>query len=179
MIKHAQFRDDCLILRGGNPVLQTNGQDPVLSFDGRQSEAAAALQRGVCRTFRALGYSVLTELPLANGRRADVVGLSPSGDVLIVEIKSCLIDYRTDGKWHEYLDYCDRLYFAVATDFPCEVIPDEAGLILADRYGAELVREPVEERLPAARRKAMMLCFARAAALRLQHHLDPGCGFES
>ncbi len=154
-------------------------QDTLVWLDGRQSQAAAALQRGVCRSFRALGYSVVCELPLANGRRADVVGLSPSGDIYIVEIKSCLIDYRTDGKWHEYLDYCDRLYFAVAADFPCEVIPEEAGLILADRYGAELVREPAEDRLNAARRKAMMLCFARAAALRLQHHLDPGCGFES
>jgi len=160
-------------------VLQRDRQDPLISLDGRQSQAAAALQRGVCRTFRALGHSVVAELPLANGRRADVVGLSPSGDVLIVEIKSCLIDYRTDGKWHEYLDYCDKLYFAVAADFPSEVIPEHAGLILADRYGAELVREPVAERLNAARRKSMMLCFARAAALRLQHHLDPGCGLES
>jgi len=160
-------------------VLQRDTQDPLISLDGRQSQAAAALQRGVCRTFRALGHSVVAELPLANGRRADVVGLSPSGDVLIVEIKSCLVDYHTDGKWHEYLDYCDKLYFAVAADFPSEVIPEHAGLILADRYGAELVREPVEERLNAARRKAMMLCFARAAAHRLQHHLDPGCGLES
>jgi hypothetical protein len=154
-------------------------QDPLISLDRRQSEAAAAIQRGVCRRFRALGHSVVTELPLANGRRADVVGLSPSGDVLIVEIKSCLIDYRTDAKWHEYLDYCDRLYFAVASDFPCAVIPEDAGLILADRYGAELVREPAEARLNAARRKAMMITFARAAALRLQHHLDPGCGLGS
>jgi hypothetical protein len=151
----------------------------LIPLDGRQSQAAAALQRGVCRTFRLLGYSVVTELPLANGRRADVVGLSSAGDVLIVEIKSCLLDYRTDGKWQDYLDYCDRLYFAVDADFPCEVIPEHAGLILADRYGAELVRDPVEARLSAARRKAMMLCFARAAALRLQHHLDPACGLES
>jgi hypothetical protein len=149
--------------------------DAVVCLDGRQSEVAAELQRGVCRAFRALGLSVVTELPLANGRRADVVGLSPSGDVLIVEIKSCLIDYRTDAKWQDYLDFCDRLYFAVAADFPHEVIPEDAGLILADRYGAELVREGVEERLSAARRKAMMLCFARAAALRLQFHLDPAC----
>ena len=95
------------------------------------------------------------------------------GDVTIVEIKSCLLDYQTDGKWQDYLDFCDRLYFAVNADFPCEIIPVEAGLILADRYGAELVREPAEERLSAARRKAMMLCFARAAALRLQLHLGP------
>lgn len=159
--------------------MTSSDQDPLIVLDGRQSDAAAALQRGVCRTLRALGLSVITELPLANGRRADVVGLSPSGGITIVEIKSCLTDYRTDGKWHEYLDYCDRLYFAVAADFPRDVIPGHAGLILADRYGAELVREPKEERLNAARRKAMMLCFARAAALRLQHHLDPGCGLRS
>lgn len=152
--------------------------DEVVCLDGRQSEVAAELQRGVCRAFRALGLSVVTELPLANGRRADVVGLSPSGDVLIVEIKSYLIDYRTDSKWQDYLDFCDRLYFAVAADFPREVIPQQAGLILADRYGAELARDGIEERLSAARRKAMMLCFARAAALRLQLHLDPACGFE-
>jgi hypothetical protein len=127
---------------------------------------------------RTLGHSVVTELALANGRRADVVALSPGGDIWIVEIKSCLIDYQTDGKWTEYLPHCDRLYFAVAPDFPVEVIPGEAGLMLADRYGAHLAREPVEERLNAARRKAMMLCFARAAALRLQRHLDPGCGFD-
>jgi hypothetical protein len=153
--------------------------DVVVPFDRRQSPVAAELQRGVCRAFRALGFSVVTELSLANGRRADVVALSAGGDVTIVEIKSCLIDYQTDGKWQDYLDFCDRLYFAVSANFPCEVIPGHAGLILADRYGAELVRDPLEERLSAARRKAMMLCFARAAALRLQLHLDPSCGFEA
>ena len=144
-----------------------------MAFDGRQSAAAAEIQRGVCRAMRALGHSVVTELSLANDRRADVVGLSPSGDIWIVEIKSCLLDFQTDGKLTEYRPHCDRLYFAVSPDFPCH-----AGLMLADRYGAHLVREPVEERLGATRRKAMMLTFARAAALRLQLHLDPGCSFE-
>jgi hypothetical protein len=155
------------------------GAGIVLPFDGRQSPAAAALQRGVCRALRARGHAVVTELSLANGRRADVVALAGSGDVAIVEIKSCLLDYRSDGKWQDYLPFCDRLYFAVAADFPCDVIPPSVGLMLADRYGAELVREPVEDRLPSARRKAMMLAFARAAALRLQLHLDPSCGFET
>src|SRR5262245_38951733 len=152
--------------------------DPLVAVDERQSAAAAEIQRGVCRALRALGHSVVTELSLSNGRRADVVGLSSSGDIWIVEIKSCLLDFQTDGKWIEYRPHCDRLYFAVSRDFPCQVIPDDAGLMLADRYGAHLVREPMEERLGAARRKAMMLCFARAAALRLRLHLDPGCGFE-
>jgi len=156
-----------------------NRDDNVIPFDRRQSPIAAELQRGVCRALRALGLSVVTELSLANGRRADVVALSSGGDVLIVEIKSCLLDYQTDGKWQDYLAFCDRLYFAVNADFPSEMIPVQAGLILADRFGAELVREPAEERLSAARRKAMMLNFARAAALRLQLYLDPSCGFEA
>ncbi len=151
---------------------------PILRPDGRQSPVALQVQRGVRRLFAQLGHATLPEVTLANGRRADVVGLSCAGDITIVEIKSCLLDYQSDGKWQDYLVFCDRLYFAVDADFPCEVIPVQAGLILADRYGAELVREPVEERLAAARRKAMMLCFARAAALRLQLHLDPSCGFE-
>ena len=78
--------------------------DVVVSFDRRQSPIAAELQRGVCRAFRARGLSVVTELSLANGRRADVVALSPSGDIAIVEIKSCLLDYQTDGKWQDYLE---------------------------------------------------------------------------
>lgn len=159
-------------------MLDRDKHDAVIPFDGRQSPIAAEIQRGVCRALRLLGHSVVTELPLANGRRADVVALSAGGDVLIVEIKSCLLDYKTDGKWQDYLPFCDRLYFAVRADFPCDIIPGEAGLILADRYGAELMREACEERLNAARRKAMMLAFARAAALRLQFHLDPGCNFE-
>ena len=156
---------------------RARNDDTVIPFDRRQSPVAAELQRGVCRALRALGHSVVTELALANGRRADVVALSNGGDVLIVEIKSCLLDYQTDGKWQDYLEFCDRLYFAVTADFPRDVLPQKAGLALADRYGAEFMRDPVEERLGAARRKAMMLSFARAAALRLQSHLDPGCGF--
>src|SRR6187551_785933 len=78
-------------------------EDPIVSFDGRQSEVAAELQRGVCRALRALGHCVVRELPLANGRRADVVAMLGRGDILIVEVKSCLLDYRTDAKWQDYL----------------------------------------------------------------------------
>ena len=180
MVKHAQLCEAELIHFAEVVTLQDNRarDDTLILFDRRQSPAAAALQRGVCRALRARGHSVVTELSLANGRRADVVALSGAGDVVIVEIKSCLLDYQSDGKWEDYLPFCDRLYFAVAADFPRDIIPPSVGLILADRYGAELVREPMEERLSAARRKAMMLNFARAAALRLQLHLDPACGFE-
>jgi hypothetical protein len=179
MVKHDNtVKRNVISMKSSLLETDEGDRDPVVAFDGRQSAVAAELQRGVCRALRALGHAVVTELALANGRRADVVALAPGGDIWIVEIKSCLIDFQTDGKWPEYLPYCDRLYFAVAPDFPCHVLPEGAGLILADRYGAHLVREPLEERLGAARRKAMMLTFAQAAALRLQLHLDPGCGFD-
>src|SRR3990170_2087408 len=169
MVKHAQLCEGELIHFTGVVALQDNRarDDTVILFDGRQSPAAAALQRGVCRALRALGHSVVIELSLANGRRADVVALSCAGDIAIVEIKSCLLDYQSDCKWQDYLPFCDRLYFAVAADFPRDVIPPSVGLMLADRYGAELVREPLEDRLPPARlRCACSFTSIRLAASR-------------
>ena len=130
--------------------------------------------RGVGRLLRALGQASLNELPLPNGRRADVVGLSAAGDIWIVEVKSSVEDLRVDHKWPEYRDFCDALFFAVAPAFPLDLIPADTGLILADRYGAEIVRPAPEHRLVPARRKSMTLRFARAAALNLQAVADPG-----
>lgn len=142
--------------------------------DLRQSATALDICRGVHRLLIGLGYSCVSELPLANGRRADVAGLSLRGDLSIVEIKSSIEDFRSDHKWPEYADFCDRFYFAVKPGFPVDILPDETGLILADRYGGEIVREAPEAKLSGARRKAMTLRFARAAALRLSVALDPG-----
>jgi hypothetical protein len=141
--------------------------------DGRQSERAAAIQRGVGRLLRAEGFAIVCELPLASGRRADVVGLSPAGDLWIVEIKSSIEDFRVDRKWPEYRFSCDRLFFATHAEVPLAIFPEDAGLILADAYGAELVREAPEHRLAAATRKAMLLRFAQAAAHRLHGLIDP------
>jgi hypothetical protein len=130
--------------------------------------------RGVGRLLRAMSFAAINELPLPNGRRADVVALSPSGDIWIVEVKSCLDDLRVDTKWPEYRDFSDALFFAVAPDFPRALLPADTGLILADRYAGEILREAPETRLSAARRKAMTLRFARAAAFSLQMRADPG-----
>jgi hypothetical protein len=148
--------------------------DPLEILDGRQSERAAEIQRGACRFLRTLGHSVVTELPLSTGHRADIVALGRNGEVWIAEIKSSLADFQSDGKWGDYRAHCDRLFFAVAADFPVDVLPGDTGLILADRYGAELVRDAPEHRLSGGRRKAVTLRFARAAALRLQSVVDPG-----
>ena len=148
--------------------------------DLRQSPTALRVQRGVMRFLRAAhDFCCYAEVPLRNGRRADVVAVGPKGEIWIVEIKSSLEDFRVDLKWPEYRDYCDRLFFAVALDFPQEVLPGDTGLIVADRYGGELLREAPEHNLPAARRKAVLIRFARAAASRLMTIADPERAFES
>jgi len=146
--------------------------------DGRQSDMALALQRGVSRMFRARGYAVVSELVLATGRRADIVALGPTGEILIVEIKSSIEDFRADGKWFDYTPFCDRLYFASHSGVPAAIFPEAAGLILADGYGAEILREAPLAGLPGARRKAMTIRFGQAAAHRLHRLFDPEGGFE-
>lgn len=152
---------------------------PIASDDGRQSAKALEIARGACRLLARYGMRAIAELPLANGRRADLMAVGEDGSIWIVEIKSSLEDFRVDLKWPEYRDYCDRLFFAVALDFPQEVLPGDTGLIVADRYGGELLREAPEHNLPAARRKAVLIRFARAAASRLMTIADPERAFES
>jgi hypothetical protein len=137
---------------------------------------AALLARGICRALGQLGYATLTEFSLANGRRADVIALARSGEIAIVEVKSSPADFRTDRKWPEYWDFCDRLYFAVAAAFPRDLIPAECGLVIADPFGAAILREPTPRPLTAARRRAVTLRFAQAGALRLRRLVDPGFG---
>lgn len=145
----------------------------VLPVDGRQSPTALAVARGTTRLLHSLGFSVISELPLASSRRADLVALGTDGEVWIVEIKSSIADLRADQKWIEYRLHCDRLFFATTLDVPCEIFPPDAGLIVADAFGASIMLEAPEHRLHAATRKRMMLSFARAAALRLAALADP------
>jgi hypothetical protein len=150
-----------------------SAQPIVMPVDGRQSETALMVARGTARFLLSHGFSCVAELSLASGRRADLVGLDRSGEIWIVEIKSSVADFRADQKWHEYRMHCDRLFFATSMEVPCEIFPPDTGLIVADAFGAHLVCEAPEHRLSAATRKAMMLSFARAAALRLQALADP------
>jgi hypothetical protein len=146
---------------------------PAPPVDGRQSPTALAIARGTARFLHALGYCVVSELPLPSGRRADLVALGGDGEILIVEIKSSVADFRADQKWMDYRLYCDRLFFATIVDVPGEIFPMDAGLIVADAFGASIMCEAPEHRLAPARRKTMMLRFAHAAALRLQALSDP------
>lgn len=144
-----------------------------LKQDGRQSETALMIQRGVARLLRASGFAVLPEFTLASGRRADLIGIGGGGEIWIVEIKSSPGDFRADAKWPEYRDYCDRLYFAIPASMDAEMMPADTGLMVADSWGADILREAEAASLHAARRRAVTLAFARAAALRLHGLYDP------
>jgi hypothetical protein len=157
----------------GSGVVEQDGGCATSEQELRRDAVTREVCRGVCRLMRDLGHACIAEMPLPNGRRADVVALAQNGDLWIVEVKSSVEDFRTDHKWPEYRDFSDALYFAVAPAFPVELLPADAGLILADRYGGEVVRAAPETRLAPARRKAMTLRFAHCAALTLQAVLDP------
>jgi hypothetical protein len=144
--------------------------------DRRQSETALAIARGTARLLRSLGFSCVSELPLPSGRRADLVALNEKGEIWIVEIKSSVEDLRADQKWQDYRAHCDRLFFAFTQDLPCEIFPEETGLIIADAYGAHLHCTAPEHRLPAPTRKAMTVRFAMAAAQRINRLVDPQGG---
>jgi hypothetical protein len=137
-------------------------------------DIALTLCRGAMRALAQRGYTTLAEVPFADGRRADIMALGRDGTLLIVEIKSSVADFRSDRKWPEYRQWCDRLYFAVGEGFPMEMIPHECGLMLADAFDAAIVREAPVHKLDAARRKALHLRFARLAGARLLRLLDPG-----
>jgi hypothetical protein len=141
--------------------------------EGGRTAITPLVARGAARYLRSLGFAIVQELVLASGRRADIVALGPRGEIWIVEVKSCLEDFRTDRKWPDYRLYCDRLLFAVSPDFPAAVIPEEAGLMIADAYGASLLREGIAHALPGGTRKSMLIRFAQCAALRLQAMHDP------
>jgi hypothetical protein len=142
----------------------------------REALTAALLARGVCRALEQLGYASLLEFPLANGRRADILALGRGGDLIIIEIKSSVADFRADRKWVDYRDFADRFYFAVPNNFPTALIPEDCGLIVADTFAASLIRHGSPNALAPNRRRAVTLRFALAAAARLRRHLDPQAG---
>jgi hypothetical protein len=166
-------------MQAADPVWYERGMTTPFSaalaapIDGRQSETALAMARGTSRFLASLGFSCVSELPLPSGRRADLVAMNARGEVWIVEIKSSVADLRADTKWEDYRLHCDRLFFAFPADLPCEIFPEETGLIVADAYGAHLHCEAPEHKLPAATRKIMMIQFGLSAARRISRLIDP------
>jgi hypothetical protein len=137
-------------------------------------DSAALLVRGISRLLAEMGYATLAEFRLRNGRRADLAGLDAKGRIVIVELKRSPQDFRADRKWPEYIDYCDSFYFAAPRGFAADYLPADQGLILADRWGAAVIRPAAEQpALHASRRRQVTLRFALAAAARLQGLIDP------
>ena len=142
---------------------------------------AAEVARGVTRLFCRQDLFAVCEMPLPNGRRADLMAIDGKGSFTIVEIKVAKSDLVNDGKWLDYLEYCDRFYWAVPPHLAGileeeRYLPGEAGLIVADRYDAAVIREAAHRALAPARRKAELLRFARRAARRLASQVDPSLG---
>ncbi len=132
------------------------------------------LARGVSRLLNGYGFVSVEEFVPSRGLRVDVMGLGPKGELWVVECKSSLADFQTDNKWHGYLDWCDRYFWAVDQDFPTDLLPQDSGLIIADPYDAEIIRMAPEVKLAPARRKVMVQKFATHAARRLHALRDPG-----
>jgi hypothetical protein len=145
---------------------------PIVDF--RQSPTALRVQRGVMRLLRAQhDFSCFAEVPLANGRRADVLALGPRGEIWIVEIKSSLIDFQVDAKWHFYKEFCDRFFFAKPPELDPAIFPESEGLIAADGHDAAILRPASEVTMAPARRRAMLLKLARLGADRIHTLMDP------
>ena len=139
-----------------------------------QLQPGQLLARGVCRHLLvAHDFVSVEELTPTRGLRVDVMALGPKSEVWIVECKSSRADFQSDSKWQGYLEWCDRYFWAVDSDFPTELLPDETGLIFADAYDAEIVRMGPESKLAPARRKVMVQKFARHAARRWHAARDP------
>ncbi|MSP66931.1 MAG: DNA repair protein MmcB-related protein [Alphaproteobacteria bacterium] len=136
-------------------------------------QKADGIARGACRVLAALDFTTLTEMPLASGQRCDVIGLGRKGRFAIVEIKSSLANFRADQKWAGYLPYCAAFYFAVPCDFPHALIPAHVGLLVADRYGGEVLRAAPALAMTGVMRRRQLARFARVAAHRLREVTDP------
>jgi hypothetical protein len=142
---------------------------------------AADVARGVTRLFCRQDLFAMCEVPLPNGRRADLMAIDARGGLTIVEIKVAKADLASDCKWTDYLDFCDHFYWAVPPFLAAileheRYLPGAAGLIVADRYDAAIMRDALHRPLAPARRKAELLRFARRAARRLSAQIDPTLG---
>lgn len=155
-------------------------QPPASCTDqGNPTLCAADVARGVTRLFLRHDLTAMEEVPLDNGRRADIMAIDAKGRIVIVEIKVSRADLLGDGKWPDYLSQCDRFYWALPAGFdlgPLDgpaFLPERTGVIVADQYDAAIVREAHTEPLPAHTRKRCTLAFARRAARRLLSLTDP------
>lgn len=154
-----------------NPTLDVNSvANPLLASD---------VVRGISRLFARNDIWCLPEMSLRSGRRADLMGIDAKGHIIIVEVKVSRADLLGDGKWPDYLAYCDRFYWGLAPslDRACleteAFLPASCGIIVGDGYDAEILRPAPTHKLPASRRKVEIERLARASLRRLVCASDP------
>jgi hypothetical protein len=166
----------------GGAIFPVNGFDTVQLAGAASVETllpalrTAQVSLAASRFCALSGWAVVAEMPLPNGRRADFLALQPDGGFVIIEVKSCARDYLADSKWPDYRAYCDRLYFAVDLDFPQALLPEDAGLLVADGPdggGVAVLRDAPAHPLAPSRRRALLHRFATQAATRLAALVDP------
>ncbi len=131
------------------------------------------LARGMARHLAGLGFVSLEEFPPIKGLRVDLLALGRKSEIWIIECKSSREDFMSDEKWQNYLPWCDQYFWAVPTDFPVDILPEQTGVFWADGYDAELMRDAPISTLSPARRKSIIHRFARRAARRLAVLRDP------
>lgn len=145
------------------------------------TQPAKEVARGIVRLFARNDIWCAAEVPLANGRRVDLMGVDAKGQIVIVEIKVAHSDLMNDCKWTDYLEYCDRFFWGIPPDFERTLLerdtfsPDRCGMIVGDNYDGEILRDALLEPLASGRRKAMMMRLARLAMQRNTRLLDPHC----
>lgn len=141
---------------------------------GARPQETERVSRGARRWLAGLGRESLTEFRPAKGLRVDLFAIGPDGEIWILEVKSGPADFLADRKWPAYRAWCDRFYFCVGAEFPKELAPEDVGLVEADGFGAEMLRDSPHAPLAPARRKALILRAARDGAARLRRVEDPG-----
>jgi hypothetical protein len=136
-------------------------------------ERSAWVRQGAARLCRQLDWAPLHEVPLPNGRRADILALRPDGCFVCVEVKSCALDFLADRKWPDYREFCDQLFFAVDADFPQTLLPAGVGVMVITPFDAAILADAPHHQMAAARRRALQHRFARLAACRLEDLRSP------
>ena len=135
------------------------------------------LARGMARHLAGLGFVSLEEFPPIKGLRVDLLALGTKSEIWIIECKTSREDFMSDEKWRNYLPWCDQYFWAVPTDFPVDILPEQTGVFWADGYDAELMRDAPISTLSPARRKSIIHRFARRAARRLAVLRDPAAQY--
>jgi hypothetical protein len=153
--------------------METGGEETANREQDGRGATTQRLARGAARYLTNLGAGVVAEFRLPSGRRLDLLALLPDGRLWGIEVKSGIDDFLADRKWPDYLDWCDALFFCVDPAFPLALLPEQAGVMVADSFDAHMVREPPAHSLHPSRRKAMTVRFGLVAGRRLQGLADP------